>query len=195
MRHRVAGRNLSRTSAHRKSLFRNMAGQLIQHESIKTTEAKAKELRRYVEKLITLAKKGTLHARRRAITLVHDQEMLVVRNGGQNPDVDIESLEQTIIQKLFNEIGPRYANRPGGYTRIIRLADKRIGDGGKQVILQLVEEEMKTKTKKVDKDEAPEEVSAEAVEEDVVEDVVEEEVVEDTVSDESVEETKDESAE
>ncbi len=140
MRHRIAGRQLSRNSSHRRNLRRNMAAALIQHEAIKTTEAKAKELRRFVEKLITLAKTRTLHARRRAKSLLQDYFQFQVRNGGRNPEEDIEDIDQTIIEKLFDVVGPRYADRPGGYTRIIRLADRRIGDGGVQVILQLVEE-------------------------------------------------------
>ena len=140
MRHRVAGKALSRTSAHRRALRRNQAASLFQHGAIRTTEAKAKELRRFAEKLITTAKKGTLHARRRVIAMLQDREQFFVRNGGQNPNEDIDVAEETIVQKLFGEIAPKYADRPGGYTRIIRLADRRIGDGGKQVLLQLVEE-------------------------------------------------------
>ena len=110
-----------------------MAASLIQHGTIRTTEAKAKELRRFVEKLISTAREGTLHARRRALAaLGHDRDMF---------DDEGESLNQTVVQKLFEEIAPRYADRPGGYTRIIRLSERRIGDAGVQVLLQLVEEE------------------------------------------------------
>ncbi|MFP4104673.1 MAG: 50S ribosomal protein L17 [Phycisphaerae bacterium] len=132
MRHRLAGRILNRTPSHRLAMRRNMARSLFQHGAIRTTEAKAKELRRFVEKLITVARKGTLHARRQ-----------VLRELGDRPMFDEEGieLEQTVVQKLFDEIAPRYVNRPGGYTRIIRLADRRIGDAGTQVIIQLVEEE------------------------------------------------------
>ena len=108
-----------------------MAASLFEHGAIRTTEAKAKDLRRFVEKLITVAKRGTLHARRRVIAELQDR--WAYDRGG-------EELGQTIVQRLFNEIGPRYAGRPGGYTRIIRLADRRIGDAGRQVLLQLVEE-------------------------------------------------------
>jgi large subunit ribosomal protein L17 len=131
MRHRVDGKKLNRTTSHRRAMWRNMASSLIQHGAIRTTEAKAKQLRRLVEKLITTAKEGTLHARRRVIADLMDVEMF---------NDDGESLEQTVVQKLFDEIAPRYADRPGGYTRIIHLAERRIGDAGKQVILQLVEE-------------------------------------------------------
>jgi len=109
-----------------------MAASLIQHGTIRTTEAKAKELRRFVEKLISTAREGTLHARRRALAaLGHDRDMF---------DDEGELLDQTVVQKLFDEIAPRYADRPGGYTRIIRLSERRIGDAGVQVLLQLVEE-------------------------------------------------------
>ena len=131
MRHRVDGKKLNRTGSHRRAMWRNMASSLIQHGAIRTTEAKAKQLRRLVEKLITTAKEGTLHARRRVIADLMDVEMF-------NDDGD--SLEQTVVQKLFDEIAPRYADRPGGYTRIIHLAERRLGDAGRQVILQLVED-------------------------------------------------------
>ena len=133
MRHRVKGRQLSRTSAHRKALRRNMAASLIEHGAIRTTPAKAKEVRPFVEKLITLAKKGTLHARRQVIALLGDRAMV----DKDNPD---ELSDMTVVQKLFNEVAPRYADREGGYTRIIHLPERRIGDSGQQVLLQLIEE-------------------------------------------------------
>jgi len=108
-----------------------MAVSLIRHGAIRTTEAKAKELRRYIEKLITIARTGTLHARRRVIAELGNPPLL---------DEEGQPLEQTAVQKLFDEIATRYEDRPGGYTRIIRLADRRIGDAGVQVLLQLVEE-------------------------------------------------------
>lgn len=109
-----------------------MAASLFQYGAIRTTAPKAKELRRFVEKLITHAKKNTLHARRMVISaLGRDRAMF---------GVDEERMDKTIVQKLFDEIAPSYAERPGGYTRIIRLAERRIGDAGEQVILQLVEE-------------------------------------------------------
>ena len=131
MRHRVSGRHLGRTPSHRRAMRRNMAASLIEHEAIRTTEAKAKHLRRFVEKLITLAKKGTLHARRHVIAKLQDRSTF---------SKDGDELEQTVVQKLFQEIAPRYSDRPGGYTRIIRLSERRIGDAGQQVLLQLVEE-------------------------------------------------------
>ncbi|HDZ22056.1 hypothetical protein LCGC14_0486350 [marine sediment metagenome] len=132
MRHRVDGKKLNRTTSHRKALWRNMAAALLQHGAIRTTEPKAKQLRRFVEKLITTAKRGTLHARRQVIATLVDRDIF---------DDEGQKLDQTIVQKLFNEIAPRYADRPGGYTRIIHLAERRIGDASKQVLLQLVEEE------------------------------------------------------
>ncbi len=136
MRHRVLGKQLSRTTSHRKALRRNMASSLIQHGAIRTTEAKAKELRPFIEKLITIARQGTLHARRRVVKILQDREMF----NFDEAEKDYVPDDKTVIQKLFDDIAPRYADRPGGYTRIIRLADRRIGDGGVQVVLQLIEE-------------------------------------------------------
>lgn len=131
MRHRLAGKRLSRTTSHRIALRRNMAASLIQHGAIRTTEPKAKELRRFVERLITIAREGTLHARRRVLAKLNDRNMM-----GDDGD----SLEQTVVQKLFDDVAPRFVDRPGGYTRIIRLDERRIGDAAQQVILQLIEE-------------------------------------------------------
>jgi len=136
MRHRVAGKQLSRTTSHRKALRRNMASSLIQYGAIRTTEAKAKELRPFVEKLITIAREGTLHARRRVIQLLQDREIFSY----DETEKDFVPDDKTVVQKLFEEVAPRYVDRPGGYTRIIRLAEKRIGDGGVQVMLQLIDE-------------------------------------------------------
>ena len=132
MRHQMDGKKLSRTTSHRRALWRNMAAALIQHGAIRTTEVKAKQLRRFVEKLITTAKKNTLHARRQVIAKLRNRKLY---------DDEGQIAEQSLIQKLFEEVAPRYADRPGGYTRIIRLAERRIGDASKQVLLQLVEEE------------------------------------------------------
>jgi len=136
MRHRVAGKQLSRTTSHRRALRRNMAASLFQHGAIRTTETKAKELRRFVEKLITTAKAGTLHARRQVLAQLRDRDIYTWNDA----EKDYTPEDKTVVQKLFDEIAPRYADRPGGYTRIIRLPDRRIGDAGVQVILQLVEE-------------------------------------------------------
>ena len=138
MRHRMHGRKLSRTSAHRKAMFRNLAAGLFQHGQITTTLPKAKAVQPFVEKLISLAKKGDLHARREAIAKLQDRELIHVVKGGAEAE-EIE--DKTLIQKLFDEIGPKFADRPGGYTRIIKLAQHRIGDGSDLVVLQLVGDE------------------------------------------------------
>lgn len=143
MRHRVVGKQLSRSTSHRRALRRNMAASLFQHGAIRTTEAKAKELRRFVEKLITIARVGTLHARRQVIALLQDRDIY----SWDEAEKDYLPEEKTVVQKLFSEIAPRYVDRPGGYTRIIRLAERRIGDAGVQVILQLVEEDSQGNTK------------------------------------------------
>ncbi len=108
-----------------------MAASLIEHGAIRTTNVKAKELRPFIEGLITIAKKNTLHARRQVVALLRDRAIA-------NDEGEIQ--DQSVVQKLFSEIAPRYASRNGGYTRIIRLAERRIGDAGKQSLLQLVEE-------------------------------------------------------
>jgi large subunit ribosomal protein L17 len=120
MRHLNSGRKLGRTSAHRTALFRNMATSLFRHERIETTDAKAKELRSYAEKLITLAKRGDLHARRQAYQDIRDQEVLA---------------------KLFADIGPRFKTRNGGYTRIIKSRIRK-GDNAPISIIELVGNEV-----------------------------------------------------
>lgn len=131
MRHRVAGRQLSRTSEHRLAFRRNLTASLFEHETISTTIEKAKEVRGFAEKLITLAKKGTLPARRRAIAILNNRAIIKVEDG--------EPVKQgTVIGKLFSDIAPRYLDRPGGYTRIIKLPKRRLGDAGQLVLLQLV---------------------------------------------------------
>ena len=132
MRHLKAGRKFGRTSAHRKALFRNLVGALIQRERISTTLAKAKELRGKVEKTITLGKRGTLHARRQAFRLVPAKDA---------------------VQKVFGPLAERYANRPGGYTRIIRIGHRK-GDDAPMAFIELVDREgddsskVKAETKK-----------------------------------------------
>jgi len=117
MRHQKTRNKLSRDSAHRKSLLMNLSKELIEHERIKTTEAKAKAVKPEIEKLITLAKKDTLHARRQALsTLAQDK---------------------FAVHKLFVEVAPRYAERPGGYTRILKIG-QRAGDATEMVFLELV---------------------------------------------------------
>lgn len=131
MRHRVRGRQLSRDSDHRKALRRNMAQSLFEHGKIRTTLPKAKEVRAFAEKLITLARTNNLINRRRVIQLLQDRRLV---------DKDQEFTGQTVIQKLFDEIAPQYADRAGGYTRVIKTSDWRIGDGGSIVVLQLLSE-------------------------------------------------------
>src|SRR5262249_45843330 len=104
MRHRVAGVKLGRSTAHRRALFRNLVTALLQHEVIRTTDAKAKELRRWADRMITLGKQGTLHARRRAARVV---------------------ARRSVLRKLFEEIAPRYEERQGGYTRVVKLGHRR----------------------------------------------------------------------
>ena len=140
MRHRVAGRQLSRDSEHRVALRRNLAASLFEHETISTTLEKAKEIKPFAEKLITLAKKGTLTARRRAIAMLGNRNIVDYED---NKPVK----KNTIIGKLFSEIGPRYLDRRGGYTRIIHLALRRLGDNGQLVLLQLVGSEDKPEKK------------------------------------------------
>ena len=136
MRHRVAIRHLSRTASHRIAMRRNMAQSLLQHGAIRTTEPKAKELRRFVEKLITTARRGTLHARRLVAAEMGDRLMV---------DDEGELQEKTVLQKLFDEIAPRYVGRPGGYTRILKrvrgLGKNRLGDNAETCIFELVGQE------------------------------------------------------
>jgi large subunit ribosomal protein L17 len=117
MRHGKQRHKLSRDTAHRKALLRNLSRELIEHERIKTSQAKAKAVKPEVEKLITLAKGGSLHARRQALSTL-----------GQ---------DRFLVHKLFEEIGPRYAERPGGYTRIVKLGPRR-SDSTEMVFLELV---------------------------------------------------------
>lgn len=118
MRHRVAGKKLGRTSAHRRAMHKNMATSLIEHERIITTVPKAKSLRPYVEKLVTLSKEPTLHRRRQAFAVLRSKEA---------------------VAKLFDTLGPRFRERPGGYTRILKLAKPRLGDAGERAIIEFVE--------------------------------------------------------
>ena len=118
MRHRIAGKKLGRTSSHRQAMMRNMTVSLIMHERIVTTVEKAKMMRPYVEKVITKGKSKTLHNMRQAF----------VSLGG----------DKEAVRKLFEEIGPRFENRPGGYTRILRMGKFRIGDGASRAVFELV---------------------------------------------------------
>ncbi|MBM3141658.1 MAG: 50S ribosomal protein L17 [Chloroflexi bacterium] len=117
MRHRIAGRKLSRPTAHRWALYRNLVSDLVKYEKIVTTEAKAKEIRGLAEKMITLGKEGSLASRRRALAFVTDKKL---------------------VDKIFNELAPRYAERPGGYTRLVKLG-RRVGDGARLAQVEMVE--------------------------------------------------------
>lgn len=128
MRHRNGLRKLNRTSAHRQAMLRNMATSLIEHEVIKTTLPKAKELRRVVEPLITLAKNPTLANKRLAYS----------RLAGRQARDDGASLAHQMVAKLFDELGPRYKSRPGGYTRILKMGF-RVGDNAPMALVELVD--------------------------------------------------------
>ncbi len=117
MRHHRLGKKLGRDSAHRKAMYANLACSLIEHERIKTTEAKAKAVKPFAEQMITLGRRGDLHARRQALAHLRSQE---------------------VVHKLFSEVGPRFAERPGGYTRIVKIGP-RPGDSAPVAYLELVD--------------------------------------------------------
>jgi large subunit ribosomal protein L17 len=119
MRHRRSGKKLGRDSAHRKALYSNLAGSLIEHGRIKTTVAKAKAVKPFAEQMITLGKRGDLHARRLALAELRSQD---------------------VVHVLFADVAPRFADRPGGYTRIVKLGP-RLGDAAEMVYLELVDYE------------------------------------------------------
>ncbi len=123
MRHGKKGRKLNRTASHRKAMFANMAASIIEHEQIVTTLPKAKEIRSIVDKLITLGKRGDLHARRQAISQIQDQVQ---------------------VRKLFDELGPRYAERHGGYTRVLKAGFRR-GDNAPMAVVELVDRNVEAK--------------------------------------------------
>ena len=131
MRHLVTGRRLSRTAAHRKAMLRNLSQSLFEHGQVRTTLPKARELVRFVEPLITLARKNTLAARRLVISRLRDRLMA-------DPNDSDRLMDDSVVQKLFKEIAPYYADRNGGYTRIIKTSEWRIGDAGDIAIVQLV---------------------------------------------------------
>jgi large subunit ribosomal protein L17 len=123
MRHRNAGRKLNRTATHRSAMLASLANALIKHEQIATTLPKAKELRRVTDRLVTLAKRGDLHARRLAFSRIRDEAM---------------------VAKLFETLGPRYADRPGGYTRVMK-AGFRYGDSAPMAVIELVDRDREAK--------------------------------------------------
>jgi large subunit ribosomal protein L17 len=129
MRHNVGHRKLGRTSEHRRALLRNLASDLFRHERLKTTVPKARELRPFAERLITLARRDDLHARRQVVRQISDKD---------------------VVKKLFDTLGPRFAQRPGGYTRALKLGP-RLGDGADMAIVELVGSEPTFKKQKDDK--------------------------------------------
>jgi large subunit ribosomal protein L17 len=129
MRHNVGYRKLGRTSEHRRALLRNLASDLFRHERLKTTVPKARELRPFAERLITLARRDDLHARRQVVRQISDKD---------------------VVKKLFDTLGPRFAQRPGGYTRALKLGP-RLGDGADMAIVELVGSEPTFKKQKDDK--------------------------------------------
>ena len=143
MRHRISGRKLNRTSSHRKAMFANMTVALLRHEQIKTTKPKAKDLRSFVDKMITLGKRGDLHARRKAISFLQDKE---------------------VVSKLFETLAVRYKERQGGYTRVL-AAGFRYGDSAPMAVIELVDRDPDAKGTE---DRARHEAMIEAEEEDSV---------------------------
>ena len=139
MRHGNTNRKLNRTSAHRKAMFANMSASLIKHEQIVTTLPKAKELRPIVEKLITLGKRGDLHARRQAISKVRDE---------------------SVIKKLFDTLAPRYAERQGGYCRVLKAGFRR-GDNAPMAVIEFVDRNPEARGQ-IDRDRVEAEAAAEA---------------------------------
>lgn len=131
MRHKIAGRRLNRTTEHRISMMRNLSTSLFRHERIKTTLPKAKELRSFAEKLITISRKESLHARRQVMRHIHDKE---------------------VVAKLFDTLSARYASRPGGYTRIIKIGPRR-GDDAEMAYIELVGAEVEVSEKTESSDE------------------------------------------
>ncbi|MBN2569102.1 MAG: 50S ribosomal protein L17 [Deltaproteobacteria bacterium] len=132
MRHRKSGRKLGRVSSHRKAMLKNMTASLLKHERIITTDAKAKELRSVAERVITLGKNGSLHARRQTLSFVRDRQ---------------------VTAKVFDELSERYSNRSGGYTRIIKIG-YRDGDNAPLSVVELISEQKK-KTKEGDAEKSP----------------------------------------
>src|SRR5918992_5845720 len=137
MRHLVRGRQLSRDTEHRKSLRRSLVQSLFEHGKIRTTLPKAKEVKAFAEKLITLARTPSVNTRRRVTSMLRDRRLV---DEDQEFILNEKGRAKTVVQKLFDDIAPSFADRPGGYTRIIKLSDYRIGDGGSLVLLQLLTE-------------------------------------------------------
>jgi len=140
MRHRVAGKKLNRSMGHRRALLRNLASELIHHGRIETTEAKARAVRPWAEKLITLAKKGLSEGQVNPARAVHARRLAAGRmyRWAKEPD----GTKVDLLDRLFSEVAPRYMDRPGGYTRIIKLGFRK-SDAAPMALLELVEEKGK----------------------------------------------------
>ncbi len=183
MRHRVHGRKLARTKSHREALRRNLVQSLFEHGEIRTTIVRAKEVRSFAERLVTLAIDGSLHARRRAEALLTDRAIIPKEHRAEYDKMDdshrdkvlrsrsgrryrksttrpgVPFTADSVLNRLFSDVGPRMKRRndakgaAGGYTRIIKLADRRLGDAGQIAVLQLVGESDKPRAKSSDKTE------------------------------------------
>lgn len=169
MRHNVDGRKLGRNATHRRALYRNLVISLITHERIRTTTPKAKEARRMAERMITFAKRGDLHARRHVASILNDKKA---------------------VQKLFDELGPRYADRQGGYTRVLKLSGLRKGDAAEMAVLEFVRDGDRPKKKRSARKARPAVKPAKAAPaaEPVVEEAPAEAAVEESVEEEAPEE-------
>lgn len=142
MRHRVSGRRLNRDASHRKALRKNMIAELLTHEQILTTEAKARMLRPATEKIITLAKRSLANGENNPAQTVHARRLAAARIARFRIAKDEDGVEEEVdvVKKLFDDIAPRFAERPGGYTRVVKIG-KRSGDNADMAIIMLVDEE------------------------------------------------------
>jgi large subunit ribosomal protein L17 len=142
MRHRVSGRRLGRDTAHRNALRKNLIAELITHEQVLTTEAKARMLRPAAEKIITLAKRGLVKGEQDPANTVHARRLVAARIARFRQAVDEDGVVEDVdvVKKLFEDIAPRFADRPGGYTRMVKIG-KRSGDNADMALLMLVDEE------------------------------------------------------
>ncbi len=142
MRHRVSGRRLGRDTAHRKALRKNLIAELITHEQVLTTEAKARMLRPAAEKIITMAKRGLVKGEQDPANTIHARRLVAARiarfRQAVDDDGDVEDVD--VVKKLFDDIAPRFADRPGGYTRMVKIG-KRSGDNADMALLMLVDKE------------------------------------------------------
>jgi large subunit ribosomal protein L17 len=178
MRHRLKGRQLSRNAPHRLALFRNLSRAIITHDSIRTTLPKARELRPFIERLITLAKRAAVLSKqiegmadgpektKAKATVLHLRRQAMAKLGpmagtgvyDKKDDQITTPTENTVLKKLFNVLGPRYIDRPGGYTRILKLSYRRLGDAGEVAVIELLkegEEKVMVKAKKAPAAPAP----------------------------------------